>query len=445
MGLRAWPILLVAIGSMLHGVEAKTAQNFGEPSIVYGSEYIGGTVNNKSTEGERFYFSRVEIRTEFDSIHKVAWSYDGKFFAVIGVIKKGGSYGENTHGIAVFDARTKKLIKLFPIKKSGVAFGDVAFSPDGKYLAGGTGVITLWDVKSWSVVRDIEGPYSRGKASGGVDGLAFGRDSKSIAVIYESVVFPESLPEGKDLERFLQTNKGNQNIPVSWLQAIMVFDVEKDIRTLLIVQPERTSELGVMFAKKVSYSDDGKYLITSRTELRKPTKDDKRVERSFVEFRNPKTGEIKKEIKDVHVMGVTALSVSSDGKYIATGTSTTDRYSMRDETNNGWVYVDNRDPVKLWNATTGELAAQLGPIGGGVVALNFLRNSDFVVSCQADIQNKATISVWDVAKAGLVKSIETPNSGSEIYSCAVSPEGGSIVAPVLNVIHYIDFIRKASK
>ena len=35
--------------------------------------------------------------------------------------------------------------QVLPIKNSGSISGGIAFSPDGKYLAAGIGVIGLWD------------------------------------------------------------------------------------------------------------------------------------------------------------------------------------------------------------------------------------------------------------------------------------------------------------
>ena len=135
------------------------------------------------------------ISTDFRFIHRITWSPDSQYFAVTQTTR-------TTVSVIVYDAKTHRIVKDLSVEKCGpypgdqefISEGDVAFSPDGRYLAGGVGIITLWDTKTWQPVRNILGPFSRGSnAAAAVRNIAFSPDSRSLAIFYRSVTWPETI------------------------------------------------------------------------------------------------------------------------------------------------------------------------------------------------------------------------------------------------------------
>ena len=389
------------------------------------------------------------ISTNLDWAYRVAWSPDSKYFAVIGMEGSGGS---TTFSVVVYDASTHKMIQTLPVnaKKPGSLLGDIAFSPDGKYLAAGIGVITLWDAKTWQPVRDIEGPYDRGLVSGGVKSIAFNPDSKTLVVFYDSVVWPETVKiltreEGAALGAKVDAAKkdgtfweklSNSKI-VSNLGTIMAFDVETKKRLFVQAVPVPTPEKNARFTGNLTYTEDGKYLLSSRIEHRQLERGEPFRHFTFLEFRDPQTGQIIKEVADPHVMQVTAMAVSPDGKYIATGTDTLSKESTLNTFTKGWDLIDNQDPIRLWDIADGKKLMEFGPLRGAVLSLAFSPDGTLLVSCQTDLEKKETVWLWDVKTGEIIERVTTPLSGSEFFACSMSPNGHTIAMPVKGKIYLI--------
>lgn len=183
-----------------------------------------------------------------DWVHHVAWRPDNKVFAVIGT-KGTGDLKE--FSVLVYDAATLHPIQTLHVKSLGSMIGTIAFSPDGKYLAAGRGVITLWDANTWQPVRDILGPYVRGFVSEGVSRMAFSPDGASLAVLYSSVSWPETVrirfkeEAGPWLKRENESKKDGtfweklaKGEILNRLGTIMAFDIETNKR--IFVQTTKT-------------------------------------------------------------------------------------------------------------------------------------------------------------------------------------------------------------
>lgn len=93
------------------------------------------------------------LERSLDSVYDIAYSPDGRYFAV-GTSK--------LVGVSLWDARTGKLVKTFkepyPLSKGG-HIADFAFAPDGKTLYVANGKDTqIWDVASGKLKRKTPVP-----------------------------------------------------------------------------------------------------------------------------------------------------------------------------------------------------------------------------------------------------------------------------------------------
>jgi WD40 repeat protein len=79
---------------------------------------------------------------------KIAVSEDGRFFAVSEIV------GHWSMNLTLWDLQTFTMIKRFPASALYVAINDIAFSPDGKYLAATdeNGYIKVWDTETRELV-----------------------------------------------------------------------------------------------------------------------------------------------------------------------------------------------------------------------------------------------------------------------------------------------------
>jgi WD40 repeat protein len=140
----------------------------------------------------------------------------------------------------------------------------------------------------------------------------------------------------------------------------------------------------------------------------------------------------------LHVMQITAQSLSPNGKLVATGTETLNKDSALNPYSKEWDVIDNKDPVRVWDVVGGNLVREFGPLRGAVKALAFNPDGSLLLSCQTDLEKKETLWLWDVASGDLVERISTPRSGHEFFGCAISPNGQSIAMPVRDQIYLVN-------
>jgi WD domain, G-beta repeat len=100
------------------------------------------------------------------------------------------------------------------------------------------------------------------------------------------------------------------------------------------------------------------------------------------------------------------VSVSPDGKYVATGGVNT--------------------PAKLWSSDTGSYVADLGPLKSSTVAFSPAGNT------LATVHPDGSIGVWDVTSLSelthLNAAVDAVNSSDGVRSVAFSPDGGKLVS-----------------
>ena len=138
-------------------------------------------VNGQAAE-ERIAYRRPRLGAapagDGRHVSDVVYSPDGTLLAT------SHWYGADPGKVKLWDTRTGKLVASLPVAIKGALIPNLAFSPDGKILAGSVGVfrdpqppgvVVLWDVSSRRVLKSLHGHPSEIKA------LAFAPDGRSIA------------------------------------------------------------------------------------------------------------------------------------------------------------------------------------------------------------------------------------------------------------------------
>jgi WD40 repeat protein len=108
------------------------------------------------------------------------------------------------------------------------------------------------------------------------------------------------------------------------------------------------------------------------------------------------SGEFLRSIDDIHMNHPTTLALSRNGKWVATGTSTGERYERTDKKTHQVVTFDNKDPVRIWNVETGKLVREL-PVNSRVWSLAFSQDGKYLFGATRNI------NVWDAESGKMVQ------------------------------------------
>lgn len=181
-------------------------------------------------------------------VQSVAYSPDGAILAT------GTSWKEN--GVQVWDADTGESIGKLGAENN---VGRVRFSPDGKWIAAGTwdGDILIWDAQSLKLVKTLTGYpdfiYSIDFSPNGNRIMAIGRSYAAMVWDVKTGDVLANVRTGSFGGVFLPDGvqvavAGSQNV------AIMIWDVEKDLRVAEYKHPQKLT------ATALVASPDGKWL-----------------------------------------------------------------------------------------------------------------------------------------------------------------------------------------
>lgn len=104
-------------------------------------------------------------------VNSLAWSPDGKFLAATGIL---------TRKVRIWDVQKGRVVKELATFTPTSAFGLLAYSPDGNYLAACQGgyqaPVRIWNVKSGEIIKDLPG-----EAPGSCESVVFSPDGKQFA------------------------------------------------------------------------------------------------------------------------------------------------------------------------------------------------------------------------------------------------------------------------
>jgi WD40 repeat protein len=316
------------------------------------------------------------------TIGEVAWSADGKSFAV------GSSIGIYLYAAETFEETN------FLASNSGVS--NIAYSPDGTTLASGfyDGTVKIWDVASGNELRTLDGHTQY------VTIVAYSPDGKILATTayYEPTKLWD-VASGQEL-RSINVNNGVRGMAFSpdgdilatttWdppgNKKITLWDVAsgQQLRTLERQSSGGSEEGGV----GVAFSPDGK-IMACGYEMGSITLWDAT---NWNELRTL-TG---------NASGVLRLAFSPDGDILAS--------------------AGFEGPLKLWDVASGQ---ELRTFGGDIwgVSMAFSPDGKTIL---ASIPGDTAIKLWDVASGQELRTLDW--QGTFIYSVAVSPDGNIVAS-----------------
>ena len=319
--------------------------------------------------------------------HLVAWNPDGKHVAVTG----------ETPEISVWDIDKRQLVMSLRKARPG-GHSAIAYSPDGRYLASGESVISLWDAKTGTLLRNIVGPYIARPLRVGVQSISFSPDGDTVAVTY---------------------NPANRGFAVCLFES----GSGKLIRS---IESKGLTNTGVIFSK------NGKQLFGTRF-YSTGERDQKGVPVTYLVTNTELnvwdaiSGQKKNTIKNIHVLSPWAFAASPDSKIFATGTWTGEVQSTRNRKTGVFHTIRNNDPIRLWDAKTGRLRREL-PVSSPVLSLDFSPDGDLLVSCQwAAPATHDPIWLWRVNSGELIQKVKFPKNFNT-PSCKFNPNGTRIAA-----------------
>ena len=307
----------------------------------------------------------------------LAWNPDGKQIAL----------GTAHSKVAIVDVQANEVIKTLDGGKSG-GDGKSSYSPNGRFLASGEYHARIYDVATNQLLTTISNPF-----------YSIGESVPSVPYRIESIVF---LPNSRDVAvayTLFKKIKIDQGYVGS---AVALYDAESGRQVWF---QYLHGEIGVPSVSTPLITDiNGGHLIFGIQESTSITEDFKY--RSSLLFLDTKTGNIVRSIDHVQTMVPTALAISRDGRFLATGTSTGTTTSRLNITTHHSVKLVNRDPVRIWDATTGKLIQQI-PVTGHVTCLAFAPDEIHLVIGQANEPTRETILVANMKTSAVEQVIKT--------------------------------------
>lgn len=352
------------------------------------------------------------------AVKKVAWSPDGGLLATL-------QDGKAEKQVIVYDTNSLKPIQSLFVKHS--AFyddkacpddgGSISFSPDGRLLAAGFGILTLWDTKTWKSARDIEGPFSRGiYIAHAVDSAGFTTDGKQLTVRYKNVTWPEDLKATTREEGGKFNNDHFTKRPSS----IMSFDVETGNRLFVHNEDDakfsenETEEIRYIWKGPISHMQNGQYLISAHYSIR-----NHQPERNSLDFRDPRTGVIAKSL-DLPNHNIKSKIIND--------------FSINSNTNQIATHSYAEDVVRIWDIDSGDQVMEIAPVSAQRAHLAYALDGKLLITIQYFAQ-RDYLCFWGVDSGILLKKVKTSGEQFKLVNdVAVSPNGRRIAVAVGNQI-----------
>ncbi|MEN6621675.1 MAG: hypothetical protein ABFD50_09025 [Smithella sp.] len=330
-----------------------------------------------------------QIDEKFDrDIVVVAWSPDGKS------IVSNSLSGQ----VTIWDAASLSIRHQLDQGSKGGGKDNITFSPDSQLFASGLKTVNIWNVNDWSLKAILIAPHvTQGIPQRiGIESIRFSPDGRMLVVIYT----------------------GEKQIVIAYRVA--------DGKIVWTYEPKRTlsrqRKSSPRLATPLVFTPDGKNVIFCTGEYGGDDVNLRQLSRILI--LDAQSGEFLRSIDDIHAMSPTALAMSPDGKWVATGTNTGAKSQTANRTAHTTVTIDNKDPVRIWNLETGKLVKEL-PVYSSVLYLTFSRDGKYLFGSKSEAHTHLTLAVWDVESGKMVQDIR---SNPVPLSLAVSPDGKRMAA-----------------
>ena len=359
----------------------------------------------------------------------VDWSPDGKWIATAG--------GDPMRA-TIWDSVSLAIRHRLNDGLSDWGGDSINFSPDSKYLASGLGAVNVWNVADGTLKATLIAPHSisHKRQYHGIKSVRFSPDGKKLVVVYtgdKQIVIAYRIADGN----------------VAWTyEPKLTLEPQRFIKSPLLTTPLVFTPDGkrVLFCTGEWSGHDAKLKLLSR-----------------ILMLDAESGVFMGSIDDIHITNATALAISRDGKWVATGTSTGERYEYTDEKTHQVVIFDNEDPVRIWNLETGKLYRELPVYFTGqqsgcypprVWSLVFSKDGKYLFGATR------YINVWDIESGKMVQEAKSsPDPMSEVpvpdtnrcycrgsmdpepMSLALSPEGHWLAASFQNKLSIYELMN----
>jgi WD40 repeat protein/beta-lactamase regulating signal transducer with metallopeptidase domain len=331
-------------------------------------------------EGATTRLGTIRFRQD-SSVYAVAISGDGTLVA-------SHSWSGD---IRLWDAQTGKLLHVCTAEglRPGTTF---AFSPDGKLLAGGSGMVLpssasrrqreawwLWNSETGEIEREFQFVARGGDPDGRdkVASMAFSRDGDKLATSHASGdVRIWNVASGE--ERQIVPSDDDQDnefrVPIAF---------SPDGKLLAIARnTPRTADIDIW---KLDTGDSGPTLTTDRAE-------------------------------------VVSVAFTPDGSELIAGYS----YYEEETTAKGKEFLANRSKVLVWNPRAGGEPSEFPPIAEGVSSrIELTRNGQVMATA-----TREGIVLWDFLRRQPLITLDTPHRRylQQVQDLAISADGTRVVA-----------------
>ncbi len=302
----------------------------------------------------------VKARIGKGTVKDLAYSPDSTILAVASSI-----------GTWLYDTNSGNELALLTKNREGT--DSVGFSPDGKTLATACSnkLVRVWNVETRKLMHTFFG-LRRSIIRRDIIGVHFSSDGNTLA---------------------------------GWSDdGIRIWDIEKSVfKQDMNMHLERQSDI-IFHSDRISIVS-GNYKTIRYQEFSTDTKKEKNSEH---------------EIDDAHKESITCVSVSPDGKMIASGS--------RDKT------------VRLWNAETETLHKTLKGHRKPILSLNFSHDGRSIASTSED----KTVRVWNVDTGRRKHTFKT--NSEHLHRVVFSPNGKTLASSSVNgIIHQWDLKKGKHK
>jgi WD40 repeat protein len=323
-----------------------------------------------------------------DTVRGIAFSPDGKLMA-------GGGYDKDKGGYfaRLWEVETGKELRRFMHGPRGYGIRSLAFSPDAKTLATGAdeGQLRLFDVDTGKVRKTFpkDGTYMRS--------VAFTPDGKTVAAAGDSIRLYDATTGEQRLriDRFavgLHFTEGGKTLTGAVKGAIYRWDTA----TGKALTPESAGDSVV---EQILVTPDGTRVIT-------------RGQNGDGHLWDAATG---KHLRHVSAAWQRGLALSPDGRFLV--------WPVADK-----MGKDSGSRIKLYDLAAGRFLERFPWFKGNAHELAFAPDGKTLVTVD---NGNATVRVWDVAAGKEVRSFRVARKNEQtrsysVWSASLAPDGATL-------------------